>query len=93
MPENLARPIRAPLLNWGRSKCAKIAQNSDALRRTLAFDPIRLIDRIEPSDDRCLKLDPGRIWCHIEDSLRLSDRRERTATPPVATFGSVRGAI
>jgi hypothetical protein len=71
----------------------KIAENSDALQRTLIFDAMRLIDGIEPSDDPVLKVAPGPIRCRIQDAPGLPDRRERSATEPVATFRSFRRAI
>jgi catalase len=84
---------RESLVELRTIEVREIAQNSDALPRTLVFDPMHLIGGIEPRTIRCLKLAPGPIRCRIEYALRLPDRHERAATQPVATFGSVRLAI
>jgi catalase len=60
----LATPVkRGPntraLVELRTIEVRKIAQNSDALPRTLIFDPMHLIGGIEPSDDPLLEARPG----------------------------------
>ena len=52
-------PDTRPRIELGTLEVHKIAENSDALQCSLIFDPMRLIDDIEPSDDPVLKARPG----------------------------------
>jgi catalase len=52
-------PDTRPRIELGTLEVHKIAENSDALQCSLIFDPMRLIDGIEPSDDPVLKARPG----------------------------------
>jgi catalase len=52
-------PVTRPLVELGTIEVRRIAENSDALQRTMIFDPMRLIDGIEPSDDPMLQARSG----------------------------------
>jgi catalase len=64
-------PDARPLVELGTVEVRRIAENSDALQRAMIFDPMRLVDGIEPSDDPILQARPG--------AYSVSDRR-RTAS-------------
>jgi catalase len=51
-------PDTRSLVELGTIEVRRIAEHSDALQRTLIFDPMRLIDGTEPSADPLLEARP-----------------------------------
>jgi hypothetical protein len=52
-------PDTRPVVELGTIEVRRIVENSDALQRTMVFDPMRLIDGVEPSDDPILQARPA----------------------------------
>jgi catalase len=52
-------PNDRPIIDLGILSVTKKVADSDAAQRTLGFDPLRLVDGIEPSDDPLLELRPA----------------------------------
>ena len=80
-------PDDRPTVELGTLSITHPVANNDAAQRALAYDPLRLVDGIESSDDPLLEAPFGRL-CGIEAPSEIAPAHGVRAERGIPIFGA-----